>query len=132
MKCDCSPASTSDPMALFSGVVYVGQAFAPINNIKSMISRSNYSSEIDRFPVLPNASDWLWGSDKFVMMALWRLGAREQRFVHLPDPDLACFASRIERCLSTVRSMQQTTRSRYPVVSIDGKVSLGYARSVSI
>jgi hypothetical protein len=60
---------------LFSGIVHVAQVSAPMNRIQALISRNNFCSEFDRFKM---EGDMPRGSDKYVVMALWRLGFSEE------------------------------------------------------
>ncbi len=49
-----------------------------------------------------------WGSDKYVIMALWRLGFHEERFICFPEMDLKGLTSRIEYCLPYLSRVQRT------------------------
>jgi len=126
--CDWSPA-TFKPTTLFSGVVYVTQASAPMNNIKAVIASDNRSSELDRFQV-HDSGDTPWGTDKYIILALWRLSLREERFIRLHFFDMADLANQVEFCLPVLRGARQTiTGNVYPVVSLNsGNVSFGHSR----
>lgn len=122
--CDWSPAAFN-PTALFSGVVYVAQASAPMNSIKAVIASENRCSELDRFKV-HGSGDISWGTEKYIILALWRLSFREERYICLHVFDLAGLANQIEFCLAVLRDSQQTIAGKsYPVVSFSGGVSFG-------
>jgi hypothetical protein len=122
--CDWSPATFSRT-ALFSGVVHVAQASAPMNSIKAVIASDNRSSEFDRFEV-HGSGDIPWGTKKYIILALWRLSLRDERFICLHVFDMAGLANQIEFCLTVLRDVQQTNAGNlYPIVSLSSGVSFG-------
>jgi hypothetical protein len=124
VPCDWSPAAFS-PTALFSGVVHIAQACAPINSIKAVIASDNRSSELDRFKV-HGAGDIPWGTEKYIMLVLLRLSSREERFILLHVYDMASLANQVQMRLTVLRDSQQMIpRNLYPVVSLSGGVSFG-------
>ena len=122
--CDWSPAAFS-PTALFSGVVHIAQARAPMNSIKAVIASDNRSSELDRFKV-HGSGDIPWGTEKYIILALWRLSLREERFILLHVFDMAGLANQVQFRHTVLRDSQQTIPGNlYPVVSSSGRVSFG-------
>jgi len=81
--CDWSP-SAFNPMALFSGVVHVGQAAMSTSHLQGLVCKSNVASELDRFKV-QDTSDIPYGTDKYVVLALLRLC--DGRHIRLPKLD---------------------------------------------
>jgi hypothetical protein len=118
--CDSSP-SAFNPMALFSGVVYIAQAAMSVNHMQSVISKANVASELDRF----DTGDLPYGSDKYVVLALLRLS--EGRHITLPKLDSSALANFIR---GRVPDLQRAQRANeYPVVSLEnGRVSFGQSR----
>ncbi len=124
--CDWSPAGFN-PMALFSGVVYVAQASMSANHMQALISRSNVASELDRFRV-QGTDDIPYGTDKYVVLALLRLF--EGRHIRLPKLDPSGLSNFIR---GRVPDLQRAQRAQggnvYPVVSLEnGNVSFGCSR----
>lgn len=121
---DWSPAAFS-PAALFSGVVHIAQACAPVNSIKAVIASENCSSELDRFKV-HGPGDIPWGTEKYIILALWRLSLREEKFIRLQVFDMAGLAKQVQFRLTLLRSSHQTVPGNlYPVVSSSDRVSFG-------
>lgn len=119
--CDWSPAAFN-PMALFSGVVYIAQAAMPVNHMQAVISRTNVASELDRFRV-QGTGDIPYGTDKYAVLALLRLC--EGRHISLPKIDDPTGLANFIR--GRVPDLQRAQRANmYPVVSLtSGHVSFG-------
>jgi hypothetical protein len=111
----------------FLGVVCIGQVPMSINNLKVLISNSNRATAEDRAHV-PGMDDIMWGSDKYVVLALLRL--YEERRLKLPRlgrGSLAQFIGGRIRDLLRVRCVPDS--QVYPVVSLDsGNLSFGHSR----
>lgn len=126
---DWSPAAGSafdPPVALFLGVVHVAQIFAPMNRVQAWIAERNIASELDRFQV--HAPDDIpYGSEKYVVLALWRL--REGWFINFHRSDLKSLADHIGSRLLILQCAQLPPADNlYPVVPLendDGKISFG-------
>ncbi|KAH9160691.1 hypothetical protein EDB89DRAFT_2035871 [Lactarius sanguifluus] len=120
-----SPASFN-PIALFSGIVYVAQVRMPIQNLKALISGSNRASAEDR-TMVRGTDDIPWGTDKYVVLALLRLS--EGRYLRLPRSGRDSLAHFIG---GRIRDLHRTRCTPggdvYPIVSLDsGDVSFGHS-----
>ncbi|KAH9976177.1 hypothetical protein BGW80DRAFT_904826 [Lactifluus volemus] len=115
-----SPAAGSafdPPVALFSGVVHISQISAPVNHVRAWIAGRNFASEFDRFQVHA-ADDIPYGTDKYVVLALWRL--REERLIHFRELDLKSLASRIGSRL-LILQQYPPARTVYPVIPFESE-----------
>ncbi|KAH9170025.1 hypothetical protein EDB89DRAFT_1908188 [Lactarius sanguifluus] len=122
--CDWSPAGFN-PMALFSGVVYVTQAAMPTNHMQALISRSNVASELDRFRVQgtwrhSSSAPTNTSSSSFSVSARDAISGSPK----LNPSDLSNFIR--GRVPDLQRAQRTQGGNAYPVVSLEnGNVSFG-------
>jgi hypothetical protein len=93
--------------------------------VKAVVASDNRSSELDRFEV-HGSGDIPWGTEKYIILALWRLSLRRERFIIVHAFDMAGLANQVQLRLAVLRDLQQTIPGNlYPVVSSSGGVSFG-------
>jgi hypothetical protein len=121
-----SPAGFK-PSGLFMGVIRVAMVHRSINNLKTVISDYNQASAGDRTYVR-GTDDILWGSDKYVVLALLRLyGMSILRLPTLGRDSLAQFIR--GRICDLLRTRCTQGSVVYPVVSLEsGNLSFGHSR----
>jgi hypothetical protein len=120
-----SPAGF-DTRAQFLGIVRVALVRMSINNLKPLISSSNRASVQDRTHV-PGTDDILWGTEKYVVLAILRLyEGGYLRPPRLRRDDLARFIG--GRICDLLRRRCVPGGTVYPVVSLDsGNISFGHS-----
>ena len=127
--CEWSPAASgclNPPVALFSGIVHVARVAESMDRLQAWVSERNFASELDRFQVLAS-DDIPYGTEKYVVLALWRL--YDGRYINFRSRDPKTLAGQIQRRFLVLQRLQLPLASnRYPVVSLEderGKASFG-------